>query len=503
MGCSRPPRRSLRPAPPPAPRGPVALRPGPQGLPGHGAATRTSKVWYTVADGVLSDVYEPTIDTTNVETLQYVVTDGHTFTDLQTRDMTYTVSADPSGMACTVASTGEERPLPDRHRLPDRSRPRQRADGHPPRRPAPDRRDAAGSTPASTRTVERQRRRRQRQRRARRRRHRPLHRRTRSRCPATPTPPPTPPTATTREPTSLALRADRPFLAASSGYAGTASDGLTQLDASHAAHRPTPRRAPTATSCRPPQVDAAHGRRSRWRSASARTPDRGGGDGGPRAEPLVRRRPDGLPRGWSSYDEQLNGRRPAARPVHGAARRSWTVTYYLSANVLKASEDKTFPAPSSPALASPWGQAVRPGTRREPPTSAPTARSSPATSTRRSPASDRRRPGHGEGHHPVPVHRQQLADGPMPRNCLLNGKTAPDTFGTQLDETAYPILMAWQSGLTGARLYRRAHQARCGLPGRPRAVLRLGAVGGAERLLAVDDRGRDRRPGGGRPARRA
>ena len=35
----------------------------------------------------------PDVDNTNVETLQYVVTDGSTFTDLQTRDMTYTVAA--------------------------------------------------------------------------------------------------------------------------------------------------------------------------------------------------------------------------------------------------------------------------------------------------------------------------------------------------------------------------------------------------------------------------
>ncbi len=69
------------------------------------AAGTGSKVWYTVAGGVLSDVYEPTIDNTNVSTLQYVVTDGSTFSDLQTRDMTYTVTADPTGMACTVTST--------------------------------------------------------------------------------------------------------------------------------------------------------------------------------------------------------------------------------------------------------------------------------------------------------------------------------------------------------------------------------------------------------------
>ena len=45
--------------------------------------TTSSKVWFTVAGGALSDVYYPTIDNTNVETLQYIVTDGSTFTDLQ------------------------------------------------------------------------------------------------------------------------------------------------------------------------------------------------------------------------------------------------------------------------------------------------------------------------------------------------------------------------------------------------------------------------------------
>ena len=69
------------------------------------AAGQGSKVWYTVAGGVLSDVYEPTIDNTDVSTLQYIVTDGATFTDLQARDTTYTVAADPTGMSCTVTST--------------------------------------------------------------------------------------------------------------------------------------------------------------------------------------------------------------------------------------------------------------------------------------------------------------------------------------------------------------------------------------------------------------
>src|SRR5215467_6702496 len=73
------------------------------------ARNTSSKVWYTVANGVLSDVYYPTVDNTNVETLQYVVSDGSTFTDLQTRDMTSTVEAvpDTGGMMCEVTSTAK------------------------------------------------------------------------------------------------------------------------------------------------------------------------------------------------------------------------------------------------------------------------------------------------------------------------------------------------------------------------------------------------------------
>src|SRR5437764_11473478 len=72
-----------------------------------GTARNTrSKVWFTVANGVLSDVYYPTNDNTDNETLQYIVTDGATFTDLQTRDMTYTVTApDDRALTCRVTTT--------------------------------------------------------------------------------------------------------------------------------------------------------------------------------------------------------------------------------------------------------------------------------------------------------------------------------------------------------------------------------------------------------------
>src|SRR2546421_10551284 len=90
------------------------------------ARNTTSKVWFTVANGVLSDVYYPTVDNTNVETLQLVVTDGRTFTDLQARDMTYAVEALPdtngkAGKVTAAAKSGKYRIEPQHVTGPDRT----------------------------------------------------------------------------------------------------------------------------------------------------------------------------------------------------------------------------------------------------------------------------------------------------------------------------------------------------------------------------------------------
>src|SRR4051794_6748829 len=70
------------------------------------ARDRASKVWFTVAGGMLSDVYFPTEDNTNVETMQYLVTRNGAV-DLQARDMSYTVRAlDDRALSCRVTVTG-------------------------------------------------------------------------------------------------------------------------------------------------------------------------------------------------------------------------------------------------------------------------------------------------------------------------------------------------------------------------------------------------------------
>ena len=118
--------------------------------------------------------------------------------------------------------------------------------------------------------------------------------------------------------------------------------------------------------------------------------------------------------------------------------------------MVKASEDKTFPGAIAAGLASPWGQAV-------PANTAPGGQPMYFGSYREVFARDLYEAFAGllvagdlrtaRDATRFLFERQQQPDGSMPRNSLENGKVAPDTGGVQLDETSYPILMAWQSGL--------------------------------------------------------
>ena len=415
------------------------------------AANRVSKVWYTVADGVLSDVYEPTVDNTDVSTLQYIVTDGSTFSDLQTRDMTYTVSADPTGMACTVTSTDAKHGFrlvttyvtdPSRDAVLMNTRLQAtpgsttslsglrlyaRLDAH-----------ANGNGGGGTQNAG-----------------------ANSGVVDTSSGAPVPVVFSTNTitnaanrgyavPTYMALDASAPPAAASVGYEGTASDGLTQLDGSH-----------TLTS----YTSAPDGHIVATEDV---TPARGGsvtltlGFGRTQAQSVaVARESLGTPfvvtaakylLGWAAYDAGLN-RPPARFPAKTASQAaSLDAHYYLSANVLKASEDKTYPGAIVASLASPWGQSVPAGVLSggEP---------SYFGSYREVFARDLYEAATGllaDGDIATAraatlflFDRQQLPTGAMPRNSLLNGEAAPDTGGTQLDETAYPILLAYLTGLGG------------------------------------------------------
>ena len=71
-----------------------------------------SKVWFTVAKGITSETFYPRLDVPNMQDMQYVITDGSTFVDLE-RDATSHAISMPSEKALeyTVTNT-DTRPSP-------------------------------------------------------------------------------------------------------------------------------------------------------------------------------------------------------------------------------------------------------------------------------------------------------------------------------------------------------------------------------------------------------
>ncbi len=413
------------------------------------ARNTNSKVWYTIANGVLSDVYYPTVDNTNVETLQYIVTDGSTFTDLQTRDTTYTVQAlDQAGMECrvtTTAKSGKYQIVTDYVTDPSRNAllasvsfnprigglqlyvrfdPSVNGNGG----------GGAGNGGADWAAID------------------------------TSTGHPIliafdPVTATNAvdrdyaQPVYVALDASTPLGALTVGFAGAGSDGFVQLDTVHTLTTAFTQ-ASVGNVVETAQVILPHNGAFTlalgFGSSQAEAVDAAEGSLARGGFPAARGR---YRAGWAAYDASLNRPPSSLSGVTKKRTKELSAAYYLSANVIKAAEDKTFPGAIVASLAAPWGQAISAGdpgntffgSYRE-----VFARDVYAACTALLVTGDLATARDAIS---FLFDNQQQADGSMPRNSLVNGDAAPDSFGTQLDETAYAILMADQLGVTGTSFY--------------------------------------------------
>jgi glucoamylase len=415
------------------------------------ARNTTSKVWFTIANGVLSDVYYPTIDNTNVETLQYIVTDGSTFTDLQTRDTTYTVQAlNSRALDCRVTTTAKSGkysittdyltdtnhntvalhvhfvPLVgdlSTYKLYVRYDPTINGNGG----------GGSGNGGGDTGVID---------------------------TSAGHNVPVAFDTHTASQaanrsyavPVYSTLNASLPFIQVSNGFVGQPSDGLKQLDAAHAL---------TNLFSEADNGNLVQTLQANLSQGGNLTLALGFGTSQKEAVRAVEgtlatqfsQLTKSYESGWGTYDAGL-----IAPPSHlsGVPVSQWhqlVDEYYLSANVIKASEDKTFPGAVVASLASPWGQAI----------SAGDPNNKFFGSYREVFARDVYEAWTGfllDGDLSTArnivnflFNQQQQADGSMPRNSLLNGLVAPDSFGTQLDEASYPIIMAFQLGMTDSSLY--------------------------------------------------
>src|SRR5437667_6185255 len=57
------------------------------------AYSASSRVWFTISRGILTEAYYPTIDRPQVRDLQYLVTDGESFFHEERRDLLSRVEA--------------------------------------------------------------------------------------------------------------------------------------------------------------------------------------------------------------------------------------------------------------------------------------------------------------------------------------------------------------------------------------------------------------------------
>ncbi|MGI6113203.1 MAG: glucan 1,4-alpha-glucosidase [Mahellales bacterium] len=68
-----------------------------------------SKVWFTIAQGIVTEVYYPTLDTANCKELKFVVTDKKTFVDEEADDMDHIIELiDPKALAYRIVCTDKE-----------------------------------------------------------------------------------------------------------------------------------------------------------------------------------------------------------------------------------------------------------------------------------------------------------------------------------------------------------------------------------------------------------
>jgi glucoamylase len=378
---------------------------------GFGTARGTSsKVWYTLHHGLLSDIYYPRLDTPSTRATQLVVTDGRTFTDRESDDTTHRVRLrDPRSLTyeqVNRARSGKYSITKTYTADPARStvlvdirfrsltrRPYRVYVLHDPALSMTGD-DDTGATAGGMLVA-------------------------------------------TDGTTSGAVAASGGFTATSSGYAGV-SDGWRDLagdhrmDWSYAARRPgnvvqLGETTLTGVGCAQ-RLTLAVAFGSTTSAASA----------GARASLATRFGPvqKAYAGGWHAYLAGL-------KPVPKAARR-WATEYHVSRVVLAASEDKTYRGGFVAAPARPWAWAN--ASQRFPVYHAVWSRDLYQIATALVAVGDRAAADRALTY----LFRvQQRPDGSYPQNSRLSGQ--PVFGGLQLDEVSFPTVLAGHLGRTGPR----------------------------------------------------
>lgn len=383
---------------------------------GVGTSTTTgSNVWFSLADGVLSEVYYPRVDVADSRALELVVSDGKTFTDRESTDTTHAVElVTDTALVYQQVNTDKQR----RYRITktyvtDPSRATVLMDVrfesldrgkyavyavYDPSIDNSGRHDAGsvsrGALVASEGEI------------------------------------------------ASALVADEPFSALSNGYLGT-SDGYTDL-----ADHKLDWRYPSAPDGNVVQtarlaLDGRHDTRLTLALGFGTS-----GDAAVRTAKASLRLPFFLTKigyalGWHRYLESLK------KPPKSVGRGDLLQQYRVAAMQLKAHEDKTYRGANIASLTVPWGEAVNADEAGVGGYHLVWARDLYQVSTAQIAIGDTAAANRSLDYL---FEVQQKPDGSFPQNSLLDG--TPYWGSLQLDEVAFPIVLAWQLGRKDAATYR-------------------------------------------------
>jgi len=394
------------------------------------STTPQSKVWYTIARGVLTEVYFPQIDTPNVQDLQLIVTDGNTFVDLERDQTTHEVElVDSRALTYRQINTATGRYRITRTLVTDPDRPVllmqtrfQALSGGPYQVYVLHNPSLAGSgmgdqaaTSGNALVA-----------------------------------------ATTSKAVAEALVSSPGFTQTSNGYSTTPSDGLVDLRA----HKHLTALFDSAST---PGNVVHIGQVSVGNDTTFTLALGFGASGAEAAANANASIAVGFPavesaneNGWHDY---LSTLKP---PPNSITSNNLTTQYNVALMVLKALEDKTFPGAGIAALATPWGDFVnQPGTGADSCCvfnkggyQAVFGRDLYDVATAQLAAGDTNA---ANRYLDFLLNKQQRDDGSLPRNSQVNGTALPGD--TQLDEVSYPIILAWQLSRSDAATWSKVKKS--------------------------------------------
>lgn len=383
---------------------------------GLGTSTTTgSKVWYTLGQGIAHEVYYPQADVPNVQDLQFIVTDGASFTDEEKVATTHAVRlADDDSLTYEQVNTDKDGRYritktyvtdPARATMLVRTRFEQLSGTEPLQLYAPYNPSLAGSGMGDTGAA--------------------VNGQLRG----------------SDGSVASALASSTGFAQTTNGYSGTSSDGFRDLTANHRLTSTYDTADQPGNLVQTAKIDVDRDTTFTLALGFGGTRDQAGSNAAASLAAGWTAVAGEYQDGWHSYVASLA---PVPDSVTGDLREQ----YLASVMSIKAHEDKTWRGAFVASLTHPWGDATNADQCCPHGYHAVWARDLYQMATASLAAGDRAA---AERALDYLLNVQRRPDGSYPQNTRLDG--TPVWHGLQLDQVAFPTILARQLGRTDAQTY--------------------------------------------------